>query len=149
MHIPGQNTQAAGQRLSTLKCNNSWDYAKLTQRSLMHSVWIKKEGTRGAEYFLPYCEALEYLCGSICGRFASGHPWPMQSLMEHICTVSTCIEMYLHDCGYVCAYSNTLQVPMQPTGLSGRPLNPSFLLKARKRYACRKTNTHTLYRDIN
>lgn len=32
----------------------------------------------------------------------------------------------------------TLQVPMQPTGLSGRPVNPSFLLTAKKRYAWRR-----------
>lgn len=39
----------------------------------------------------------------------------------------------------------TLQVPMQPTGLSGRPLSPSFLLMARKRYAWRRKRNAYLF----
>ncbi len=61
----------------------------------------------------------------------------------HIQYVCACYR-YVHVCvGVFQMYSYTLQVPMQPTGLSGRPLNPSFLLMARKRYACRKTHTNT------
>lgn len=57
----------------------------------------------------------------------------------HVCA---CYR-YVHVCvGVFQMHSYTLQVPMQPTGLSGRPLNPSFLLMARKRYACGKTHTH-------
>lgn len=54
-----------------------------------------------------------------------------------------CTGMYLCVGVCRCVRAYTLQVPMQPTGLSGRPLNPSFLLMARKRYACRDTQTHT------
>lgn len=52
-----------------------------------------------------------------------------------------CIGMFM----YVGVFANTytLQVPMQPTGLSGRPLKPSFLLMARKRYACRETQAYS------
>lgn len=57
------------------------------------------------------------------------------------CTYSICVHVPFCTCVSVCADSFTLQVPMQPTGLSGRPLNPSLLLMARKRYACRKTHT--------
>lgn len=42
----------------------------------------------------------------------------------------------------------TLQVPMQPTGLAGLPLKPSFLLMARKRYALKNRDTQTTHKYI-
>lgn len=54
-----------------------------------------------------------------------------------------CVQVTVWVCGCGCFVLYTLQVPMQPTGLSGRPLNPSFLLMAKKRYACRETHKHT------
>lgn len=42
----------------------------------------------------------------------------------------------------------TLQVPMQPTGLSGRPLSPSFLLMARKRYAWGRNKNTYIFRFV-
>lgn len=83
------------------------------------------------------------------GSVFSIHLWPVQlGNMEHTYHVCTCTAMYM----CVGVFADTLQVPMQPTGLSGRPLNPSFLLMARKRYACRDTHTHTrihMYTWIN
>lgn len=48
-------------------------------------------------------------------------------------------------CGSIEWCTLTLQVPMQPTGLSGRPLSPSFLLMARKRYAWRRKRNAYLF----
>lgn len=80
------------------------------------------------------------------------YTWPVQKgngkcsyIFMFIC-VCMCVPTHSSMCMSVgvFAVTYTLQVPMQPTGLSGRPLNPSFLLIARKRYACRKTHIHML-----
>lgn len=69
------------------------------------------------------------------------YAWPVQQgNMECRCM---CVHVIVWVCGCGCFVLCTLQVPMQPTGLSGRPLNPSFLLMAKKRYACREIHTRT------
>lgn len=80
--------------------------------------------------------AVQYM-GSMC------HVYMTCAAGQHGVQIYVCACTGMYMCVSVFAVTYTLQVPMQPTGLSGRPLNPSFLLMAKKRYACRKTHTHT------
>lgn len=124
-HTPGRNNK----HTHTQKVAHNWCKSGSHRNTRQTQTHTDEDGRL---LFSPYI--FHYITGVLY--------YPHLSCADIVCTrLCVCVRACTSVTHCVCyrSYSlYTLQVPMQPTGLSGRPLNPSFLLTAKKRYACRQ-----------